>query len=444
MTNSRGIRAALACAALAVTLAFAWQALEVRYNYGANWTGLFSFGERWPAPPSVTGRELYRFKGQGYDAQFYYYIAHDPLIRGDVKQYVDNPVLRWRRILAPAAARFLALGRADRILPTYILVVLASLFAGVFWLGRFFQQRDYSPWWGLAFLAVPAVAVSLDRMTVDIVLAALCVGFALLCTTVRQTERLRIATAAGNGAPLEIRNPQSAIRNSPVGRASDEAALYALLVLAPLARETGLALVAGIALFELVKKRFARAALAACCTLPWLAWAVFVRSRLWADATPWTFPVPFAGLVLRTLRPVQYAVTGHWLALAAALDYLAVLGIWLALFFTARLAWKKQFGSLELACMVFAAGIAFISKADVWGDAYAFGRTMSPLLLWLALIGLDGRAGGPASSGKRPDRFAFSAALVLPLALTVPRIALQIATVSVPIARGLLHGFRAS
>ncbi len=82
---------------------------------------------------------------------------------------------------------------------------------------------------------------------------------------------------------------------------------------------------------------------------------------------------------------------------------------------------KKRFGLLELAIAVFAFSVVFVAKADVWGEAYSFGRTMSPLLIWCALLGVSSR----------------SFWMLAPLALCVPRIAQQILTISLPIARGL-------
>jgi hypothetical protein len=419
MNHARPTCPVLACAALATLLAFAWQWLDVRYNYGGNWTGLFCIGDRWSPPPRLAARNLYRFPNSaGFDGQFYYYIAHDLAIRTDIKQYVDNPPLRWRRILLPAAAAALALGREERIAGAYIFAVLACVFAGTWWLARFFQRSGYNAFWGLTFLCTPAVAVSIDRLTVDIALAALCLGFAYAGV---QSPRSKVQSAnSGARSNLDFGLWTLDSNRSP--------AIYALLALAPLARETGLALVAAFVLFSALQKRFRRAALGVLCALPWLAWVLFVRVRLWADATPFFSPVPLSGLVSRTIHPLQFAITGRWLALAAALDYLAVAGVWIALFLVARFIWKRNFGLLELAAIVLALGVAFIAEADVWAQAYGFARTMTPLLLFPALLAVERRPEMPAAAW-----------LAAPLALSVPRIALQIATLSLPIARGLLQ-----
>jgi hypothetical protein len=381
-------RRSFACAAIALALALAWQFFDVRYNYGGNWTGLFCIGDKLALPPSLADRDLYRVpQSQGYDGQFYYYVSHDPFLQSEFLQYVDNSPLRWRRILLPALAHVMAFGRADFIAPAYIGIVLASVFAGSWWLSRLCQSASYNPFWGLSFLTVPAVATSLDRMTVDSLLAALSVAFGY----------------------YGVHQPSWRI--------------YPVLLLAPLVRETGLVLPAAFGLFCIFHRRFREAALGMVMAIPWLGWTLFIHARLWSDGTPWLSAIPFSGLVVRTFEPVQFEITGQWLAMAAFLDYLALLGLWFGVWLAAGFIWKKKFGLLELATAIFAGSAMFVAKPDVWADAYAFARTMSPMLIWLALIGIA----------------AHSLKLLIPLALSIPRIAQQIGTMSISFPRGMLH-----
>src|SRR5262249_48793333 len=104
------LRASLVTAVAAVGLAFAWQCLAVRYDYRGDWTGLFCIGDGSRLPPELARTNPYRFPhSPGYDGQFYFYIARAPSPRGEAVGYVDNPPLRWRRILVPFAAHLLAL-----------------------------------------------------------------------------------------------------------------------------------------------------------------------------------------------------------------------------------------------------------------------------------------------------------------------------------------------
>jgi hypothetical protein len=96
--------------------------------------------------------------------------------------------------------------------------------------------------------------------------------------------------------------------------------------------------------------------------------------------------------------------------MAAILDYLAIVGIWVALTLVVLLAAQKAFGPLESSIYCFAFAIIWLGKADVWAGAYEFGRTTSPLLILLGLVGIRRRQWW----------------YLLPLAFVLPRIFLQL------------------
>jgi hypothetical protein len=315
---------------------------------------------------------------------YYHLIAHDPLLRKGYSSYVDNPRLRWRRILVPGLANLLAGGRDTRVDLAYLFVTIAAVFFGAFWLSRYCTLYGHHPAWGLLFLTVPAVLVSLDRQTVDAALAALGIGF---------------------------------IRY--YGRSSWKG--LALLGLLPLARETGLCLTAGTMLSELRRGHWGRLALAAASAVPFVAWVAYVHAHTSRDGTPW-LSLPFAGIIARTLHPVQYELTGRWLTTAAILDYLAVLGIWLALGFVIHLLFRRPLGLLEWCLAAFGLAVIWLGKADIWGGAYEFGRTMSPLLFLLMMLAVS----------TRQYRY------LLPMAMVLPRIALQYQPQVFGIVAGLL------
>ncbi len=73
--------------------------------------------------------------------------------------------------------------------------------------------------------------------------------------------------------------------------------------------------------------------------------------------------------------------------------------------------------------MAFALFAAFLGKFDIWASAYATGRTMSPLLIFLGLFALK----------ERRCIFAF------PLLLILPRLALQYEAQLAGVIRGLIH-----
>ncbi len=335
--------------AIAVALAIAWQFAVVERKYDGNWTGLYYTGAQGALPPQLAGEDVYRFPGRtGYDGQYYHYIAHDPWMLRGIEKYVDNPSLRWRRILLPGLAWLLAFGQDEYVDSVYFGLVLAFVALGAWWTGK-----ALGPMWAPAFLLVPAVLVSLDRMTVDVSTAALTVG--------------------------ALVQP------------------WVALPLAGLSRETGLVLIFAVA----IARKNWRFLL---CALPALAWYGYVHVHTGADQTAW---LGFGGLFERTLHPIQFPVTSHWLRAAAALDYLALLGIWTGIVLCTFL---RRLGTAEWIAILFASFALCLGKRDIWADAYAFGRTLSPLLIALAMIAVRDR---------KP-------AFALPLLLVLPRILFQL------------------
>lgn len=164
-------------ALLGASLVLLWQILTVHFNYRDNWTALFSTGSERAVPPDLEAGTLRSPHPSGYDGQMYRYIAHDPFFQKGYSQYVDDPRLRYRRILVPVMAYALAFGHGPWIDYTFVAVVLTSIFAGCYWLARLFEQSGRSAWYGLLFLLIPAALASFDRMLVDATLLALFAGF---------------------------------------------------------------------------------------------------------------------------------------------------------------------------------------------------------------------------------------------------------------------------
>src|SRR5215471_2616371 len=162
---------------------FAWQAFIARYTYGGNWTAFYFTGAKSPAPPSALAESIFVHPNSfGYDGQMYHYIAHDPVFRRGFAAMVDNPRVRYRRILVPALAYVLALGQDRAIDVAYFVVMWGFVVLGAYWLSRFGVEHRRWRWLtargetapsqsrlgkvfchgllGLGYIAVPAVLVS--------------------------------------------------------------------------------------------------------------------------------------------------------------------------------------------------------------------------------------------------------------------------------------------
>jgi hypothetical protein len=373
---------------LAAGFAFAWQFLVVRYNYGGNWTSLFCTGANLTQPPALAGENLYRFpNSNGYDGQFYHYVAHDPLFQRGFQRYIDGPALRYRRILVPALAYLMAGGQDRAIDPAFFTVNLLFLFAGVYWSCRYVTQFALHPMWGLLFLLVPAVLISIDRITVDIALTAVCVGFALYIKKERSSN------------------------------------LYILLLLAPLIRETGWLLTAAYCVSMLLERRIVRAVVFASCIGPAMAWYAFVDSHTSASGvTGWFVPVPLAGLIHRLIHPAAYAFMPAVRWTAVVLDECALAAVILAFIISLWPRPPRIPAPIRVAAILMTIMGICLGSAAVWSDAFAYGRIFSPLM---ALIALEG-----CSTGWRWS--------LLPVALLDPRIGLQLAYQLFKVAQALV------
>lgn len=155
-------------AAVAAMLALAgWQALTVRYNYGGNWTALYQMGDLTPLPEELKAGSYYWTSHEGYEGEEARIVAHDPFNAKGWSRFLDDAEMRRQRWLMPAAAYVAGLGRREWVDAAYIAAFL--LFAG---LGTY-SLALMEGMGGLAFLLLPATLISMDRMTVNVSLAAL-------------------------------------------------------------------------------------------------------------------------------------------------------------------------------------------------------------------------------------------------------------------------------
>lgn len=344
---------------------------------GGNWTSLFCAGDKLNPPPDLVG-EMYQFHdSHGFDGQFYFYIARDLMNARNTSAYVDFPAMRWLRALVPGSAALLAFGDPDRVIYTYIGIMWGLCAFGIWLSVSICRHWGYPEIAGLGFLAIPAVLVSLDRMMTD--LALVVVLLALIDATLREKRGW----------------------------------VYVALVLAPLARETGLALTGGWVLYQLWRREWRSAFLGCLTVLPFLGWLVYVIAKF-GSGGGFFLGTPFLGIVRRLFTPVIYDVSTIGLKLAAIADYVGAWGIAVSFLATVVLFVRGERSLLIFCALVYTLGIALFTKEDMWGEAYSYARTGGPVALLLALFGLERRRWW----------------LLVPMLLALPRILLQYGFVS--------------
>lgn len=336
----------------AVALVFVWQAVTVHVNYGGNWTALFCTGDHRASPPELAREGIHRFRGStGYDGQFYHYMAHDPFLQRGFAEYMDAPALRYRRLLVPAAAYLLALGQDQYVDTALFGVVWLSIFLGAYWLARYAVITGRHAVWGLGFLTVPAVIVTIDRTVVDATLAALVVGCMLY---------------AGRGGWR----------------------LYLILVCACLTRDTGMLLPAGYALHLFWRRLPWKACLYATSALPALAWARHVSERTSPGLLELLAQAPWPGpLRLLAFRMAEYAFPGPIAWTLRALDWLLLAAIGLAMVLALRSLLRPTRGPLAFAGLAYAGLMLALATAVPMSDPFTYARLSSPLLILVAMDG---------------------------------------------------------
>lgn len=98
--------------------------------------------------------------GEGYDGQFYYYLALDPL---NARFYMDSPGYRYLRPVYPAVARAAAFGQRTLVPWTLLLVNLAAIVAATALLSRYLQARGTPPAYALLYGIAPGTLVAVQR-----------------------------------------------------------------------------------------------------------------------------------------------------------------------------------------------------------------------------------------------------------------------------------------
>ena len=285
--------------------------------------------------------------GLGHDGRYFFVQAQDPLILDPdpYHEVIDRPVYRSQRVLYPL------LSAPGRIFGQWAMVWwmlginLLALVAGTLFTARLAERFGLSPWLGLAFTLNPGVWGEVNAGSAGALAWALAVGGILMYV------EGRIPAAAG------------------------------LLVLAVLAREAMLLVVAGIAYDMWRTERRVRAWLLAPLVAA-VVWGMYVRLRLGEGllaSESEEFGLPLAGFI---------GAAREWLSDADTVRMAAGLVLVLILIRFVALARRVPhlFGR---SVMGFALIAPFLSR-QVWYNTWDISRAILPVLTMFALLaGLD-------------------------------------------------------
>ncbi|HEX6508464.1 MAG TPA: hypothetical protein VF221_12605 [Chloroflexota bacterium] len=96
----------------------------------------------------------------GYDGQFFYFIAADPI---HARYYLDNPAYRYTKILYPILARLVAFGQVGLIPYTLLLINWLAAGVGTMLVAAWLRRRGLSPWLALAYGLYPGIFIGFQR-----------------------------------------------------------------------------------------------------------------------------------------------------------------------------------------------------------------------------------------------------------------------------------------
>jgi hypothetical protein len=348
----------LACLSVAAILG--WQEFLVHFRYGGVQTALFFTGAGSVPPPLQV--ETYRFPNSGgYDGQFYRYVAHDPFFRRGFSRYIDDPRYRYGRILVPIIAWAASGGQDQWIDRAFQLTVVFFCGLGVYWTCRWISLSDCPPLWGAAaFLLLPATLASAERLVLDGPLCALFGGY---------------------------------LYYARLGRWK---AMYVIATIAPLVRETGILILAGILAAAFFEKRWGSFAVFCTAAVPTLAWTLYIAPHTPSAGAIHIFQRPVTGLFLRLFTVIRYypGLNKSRYLFMQSMDFLAMAGFILCLALAAKWIWKykikRRDGVVFTVASFLLLGLLLGHPGHLM-SAYGYSRPLSPLILWVVLMALESR-----------------------------------------------------
>ncbi len=224
----------------------------------------------------------------GYDGQFAYYIARDPLT---APLHLDVPAYRYQRIVYPALARLLSFGQMPLIPYVMILINLIALTAGTALLEGLLVAERVSRWYALTYGLFSGVFIAVRASTNEALAYALVIAAIAAMARSGLIESPKPIAEGGESEPPRF-SPWWVIIST------------ALFGLAALTKETTLFFPAGYVLYLLVRRRWDVALTVALGSIvPFALWQVYLHGWLgaWgigsggAGATPFEI-IPFNGI----------------------------------------------------------------------------------------------------------------------------------------------------
>jgi hypothetical protein len=338
-------------------------------SFDFNPTGLIHIMDHYHAPRFWTESAIVNHD-VGYDGQFFYYLAHDPLLPADDPDaFLDYPAYRYGRILYPTLAWAAALGRPELLPWTLIGVNLLVALVGTAGAVDVARSLGLTRWLAFGFAFSPAVLIGL---TADL------------------AEPTALALVAV-GIALHLRG-----RHGPAGL---------VLALATLARETSSLVSIGFAVHAASHRAWRRTATYALPLALPLAWHLWVWARLGAlpaVQAPANFGLPLSGALYRTavifgvqpplIADVPPDRSGLELFIITASVVVMLLGL-------GKIFRRRDIFAVQLWLQ---SAATLCTGPLVWNGIGSSTRVLSLLYLFYGLVLLTGRQNGARPTMRTP------------------------------------------
>jgi hypothetical protein len=159
--------------------------------------GNFNLAFNHPGVPQIRPGGYRPQSRTGYDGQFSYYLAVRPR---HARAYMDDPSMRYSRILQPMAARLLALGDEDTVPYTLLLLNWLAAGLGTFFVASWLEARGVSRWYALLYGLFPGIFVGVQRDLTEPLAYALVALGVLLFDDGRRSRLVAAGVAFGFAA----------------------------------------------------------------------------------------------------------------------------------------------------------------------------------------------------------------------------------------------------
>lgn len=324
-------------------------------HFGGNISGLICLGDHFVTPEDVHPGAIIYQNSIGYDGQFFYFIALDPMMdgRGPELMKRDAAAYRYTRILYPLLAAWFAQGRAELFPATLVAMNLLGVILGCLFAGLLARRNGLGEWWSLAWAVTAGLALGVLRDLAEPLALGLAMGWLYF-----HLDRKWIWASV-------------------------------MLALSLLTRETVVILAAPLAAYGLFRERDWRpAAAVAAAGLPLACWVLFIHSRLgvWpVGGGTGNIGIPLAGMISygRTILTDGLSGPSEWFGAIS----LIMTGA--AIVLAVREVVKRN---TDLSWALLTAAVFFSTmNTRVWVEPWSYGRVLLPLNLMVLTVFLTTR-----------------------------------------------------